>query len=69
MTMNGKRDNFTLEDFKACARTASMKRGRAGLIVSQVLDAVSRWKEFAIEAGVPVLAQKKIQGALRLKGF
>ncbi len=29
MTMNGKRDNFTLEDFNACAKTASMKRGRA----------------------------------------
>jgi serine/threonine-protein kinase HipA len=69
MTMNGKRDDFNLDDFKACARAASMKRGRAGLIVAQVMEVVSRWKEYAIEAGVPVLAQKKIQGALRLNGF
>lgn len=29
MTMNGKRSGFTLADFKACAKSASMKRGRA----------------------------------------
>ena len=28
--MNGKREDFTLEDFNACAKAASMKRGRAG---------------------------------------
>ena len=26
MTLNGKRDGFRVEDFKACARAASMKR-------------------------------------------
>ena len=29
MTLNGKRDDFTLTDFQACAKTAVMKRGRA----------------------------------------
>ena len=28
MTLNGKRDNFTLRDFEACAKSALMKRGR-----------------------------------------
>jgi hypothetical protein len=27
--MNGKRDGFTLADFRACAKSALMKRGRA----------------------------------------
>ncbi len=53
MSLNGKRDNFTIEDFKACAKNASMKRGRAEEIVRQVQAAVLRWKHFADESGVP----------------
>jgi serine/threonine-protein kinase HipA len=53
MSMNGKRDKFDIEDFKACAANASMKRGRAEEIVQQVHDAVSKWEAFAEEAGVP----------------
>ncbi len=53
MTMNGRRDGFTLEDFKACARTASMKRGRAEAIVDEVSQSVARWPDYADEAGVP----------------
>src|SRR6267378_1897221 len=33
MTMNGKRDGFTLADFRACAKSAVMKRGRAESII------------------------------------
>ncbi|MBL8432660.1 MAG: type II toxin-antitoxin system HipA family toxin [Dechloromonas sp.] len=47
MTLNGKRDGFTLEDFRTCARSALMKRGRAETIVEQVAAAVRRWPEFA----------------------
>lgn len=66
MTMNGKRDGFTLEDFNACARTASMKRGRAAKIVAEVRATVSKWRSFAEEAGVPDDAREKIQRALNL---
>jgi len=69
MTLNGKRDDFTLDDFNACARAASMKRGRAAAIVGEVQDVVSRWKEYAEAAGVPDAWQEKIQGTLRLQGF
>ena len=51
--MNGKREGFVAADFDACARTAAMKRGRATAILRQVQDAVSRWPEFAAQAGVP----------------
>jgi serine/threonine-protein kinase HipA len=69
MTMNGKRDDFTMDDFKACARAASMKRGRAETIVGEVREVVSRWKEYAGQAGVPTAWQEKVQHTLRLKGF
>ncbi len=69
MTVNGKRDNFTMEDFKACAKVASMKRGRAETIVNEVLETVSRWRDYADEAGVPTPRRDQIQHALRLKGI
>ncbi len=67
MTMNGKRDNFTLEDFKACARTASMKRGRATTILTEVQATVSQWPDFAEQAGVPTAARDQIRATLLLK--
>lgn len=53
MSLNGKRDNFDLKDFKACAKNASMKRSRAEEILQQVQGAILKWKDFAKEAGVP----------------
>lgn len=69
MTLNGKRDQFTMEDFSACAKTASMKRGRAAKIVAEVQAAVSQWKLFAEQAGVPDGVREKIQGTLNLKPY
>lgn len=69
MTMNGKRDNFTLEDFRACAATASMKRGRAEAIIGEVRSVVCRWPDYADEAGVPGDWRDKIARTLRLGGF
>jgi serine/threonine-protein kinase HipA len=67
MTLNGKRDGFVMDDFKACARSASMKRGRAEAIVAEVRDTVANWRHFAAQAGVPEVTWRQIQGALRLK--
>ncbi len=53
MLLNGKRDEFTIEDFRACAKSISMKRGRAEEIVGQVQEAVSLWQQFADLSGVP----------------
>jgi len=69
MTMNGKRDDFTLEDFRACAKTASMKRGRAEVIVNEVLETVSLWQNYADNAGVPGIWRDQIQSVLRVEGF
>ena len=65
MTMNGKRDSFTMADFRACAASASMKRGRAEAIVEEVRSAVTKWPEFASEARVSDQWREEIQRNLR----
>jgi serine/threonine-protein kinase HipA len=69
MTLNGKRDDFTMDDFRACAKSASMKRGRAEAIVGEVQEVVSRWDAYAGEAGVPPSWRDRIRNAFRLKKF
>ena len=69
MSLNGKRDNFTIEDFKACAKNASMRRGRAEEIISEVQSVVSNWADFAEEAGVPPAVAADIANAHRVKDF
>ncbi|PIE74675.1 MAG: toxin HipA [Deltaproteobacteria bacterium] len=69
MTLNGKRDNFTMEDFKACARTASMKRGRWKTIIKEVHEKVAHWSDYAHEAGVNAIWRDRIQKTLRLDTF
>lgn len=66
MTLNGKRDAFSLEDFRECARTASMKRGRAESIVGQVTQAVSQWPDYADQAEVNAAWQTQISASHRL---
>ena len=52
MSLNGKRDDFKVGDFVACARNVALHRGRAIEILRQVQDAVSNWPQFAAQAGV-----------------
>jgi len=66
MTMNGKRDGFTLADFRACAKSALMKRGRAEAIVAEVHTAVSKWPDYAAQAQVADTWRQQIQMDLRL---
>ena len=65
MTLNGKRDGFEVDDFVACARNASLKRGRATAILRDVQGSVSRWREFAEAAEVPAHAIRRIGAAHR----
>lgn len=66
MTLNGKRDNFNFQDFDACARLVSMKRGRAKTIFENVRQTVSQWPRYAETAGVEPEWNKRIQRSLRL---
>jgi len=67
MTMNGKRDEFTLADFRACANSALMKRGRAEAIVEEVCAAVAQWQDFAEQAQLKPDVRKRIQRHHRLE--
>jgi serine/threonine-protein kinase HipA len=66
MSMNGKREDFALEDFKACASSASMKRGRAETILGEVVEVVARWAEYADSTGVDPDWRERIQKILLL---
>jgi serine/threonine-protein kinase HipA len=67
MTMNGKHDGFTLADFRACAKSALMKRGRAEAIIEEVRAAALKWPDYAELAQVVNNWRKQIQQNLRLE--
>ena len=66
MTLNGKRDGFTLTDFRVCANNAVMKRGRAETIIDEVRAAVTKWADFAEQTQVTKAWCAQIQRNLRL---
>lgn len=66
MTLNRKRDGFRLSDFSDCARNASLKRGRARSIVTEVTETVARWREFSASAGLDEATGEGIAATHRL---
>ena len=67
MTIAGKQDGFTLDDLRACAATAGLKRGRAETILDEVREAAVRWPEYADEAGVRPSQRQRIRAELCLE--
>ncbi|MCW4455080.1 HipA domain-containing protein [Flavobacterium sp. MXW15] len=65
MSINGRRDDFSLADFDACARSASINAARARAIVEQVRQAVRQWSRFADEAEVAPSWRDQIAASLR----
>ena len=53
MTFNGKRENFTLEDFKIVAKNAGLVQGRYKRILEQVQDSLATFKKRAKANDVP----------------
>jgi serine/threonine-protein kinase HipA len=52
MSINGKRDGFTIADLRAVAGVAGLRRGRAEAILAEIVAAVAGWSEVAAEVGV-----------------
>ena len=52
MSMNGKREQFTAEDFLACGKAAFMKRAQIRDILAEVQEAISGWLSFAEQVQV-----------------
>jgi serine/threonine-protein kinase HipA len=67
MSINGKTDGFTREDFKAVAQVAGLKRGRHEAFLTDVIAAVKEWQRYAKTAGVPRSQSDPINRTLRLK--
>lgn len=60
MSINGKRDDVELNDFKVCVRYALMKRSRTEEIIGQVQEGGSKWKGYAEDAGISGKLSEKI---------
>jgi len=60
MSMNEKVDDFTLDDFNQCGKTALLKRGRAKIIVEEITDVVSQWKYFADQVAISSTWAKEV---------
>jgi serine/threonine-protein kinase HipA len=66
MSINGKRDDFTVADLERVASTAGLKRGAARRILAEVTAVLERWPEFAAAARVPEDIAAGIHATLRL---
>ncbi|MCD9008018.1 type II toxin-antitoxin system HipA family toxin [Luteimonas sp. XNQY3] len=67
MRVNGKRDGFTLDDFKAVAAVAGLKRGRDRKMLDEVVAAVEDWATFASQADVDSQQGAQIGSVHRLR--
>jgi serine/threonine-protein kinase HipA len=66
MSINGKRDRFTIEDLRRVADVATLKRGQAEEILADVIDAVKAWPELAADAGIDEARIARIEHVQRL---
>jgi serine/threonine-protein kinase HipA len=66
MTINGKQDQFTRADLKAAAESAGLKRGASGAILEELCAVISRWPDYAIQAGVTDTWRAHVAENLRL---
>ncbi len=67
MSLNGKRDGFSVADLRAVAAVAGLKRGRAEAILAEVSDVVSGWRTIAEQVGVDEQMAEQIARSHRLR--
>ena len=67
MSINGKRNGFTVADLREVAGVAGLKRGRAEAILAEVGCVVASWAEIADEVGVDEQMAEQITCSHRLK--
>ena len=64
MTINGKRDNFSIDDLIRVAETGDIKRPRA--VIQEVSNVVRQWPDYAQDAAVGKSNILAIEKDLRL---
>jgi len=65
MSLNGKHDDFTPEDFLAFAKMAGIKITKVKRILAEIAAAVSAWPKHAKIAGVPSGDASRLQNTFR----
>jgi serine/threonine-protein kinase HipA len=65
MTLNGRQDHFSYNDFRALAKVAGLKRGRERIIFKEVRQAVMDWPTYAQRAELPDQTTSRILDLLR----
>ena len=67
MTMNGKREDFTRDDFHAMNKLSPLfTRSRINRILDETISHVSQWRKLATEHEVPAALIKTVESNLRL---
>jgi serine/threonine-protein kinase HipA len=65
MSVNGKRDNFSLDDLKEVSKHANLKPQNTLNIIKEVEEVFRNWSNYAKEAGISVSWIKKISKTFR----
>jgi serine/threonine-protein kinase HipA len=66
LSINGKTQNFLMQDLRHLANYAGLPRGREKLILEEVLQAFSGWAYIANEVGIPAALKAHVERTLRL---
>jgi serine/threonine-protein kinase HipA len=66
MTINGKRDGFSLADLRAVARVAGLKQEREQAILAEVSETVEAWPEIAAATGIDAQQAEQVGASHRL---
>ena len=66
LSLNGKRDHFTVDDLLAVASQIGEFKTEARRVIEEISDVVARWPKYAEQAQVPASLAKEIQSNLRL---
>lgn len=66
MSINGKRDGFSMSDLYALAKRADIKKGKAKKIIEEIKNIFFKWDEYASKAKVLKAHQEEIKRYLRL---
>ncbi|OED38839.1 toxin HipA [Chromatiales bacterium (ex Bugula neritina AB1)] len=69
MSLNGKRDGFDLDDLIAFGEVAGFKARKTKVFVSEIVDVVKQWSDFAAQAAVRDEHVNNIQRSLRVDEF
>ena len=67
MSLNGKRDNFTREDFYSLEKLSLLfTRDKVDNMIDETINYVSQWRALATENGVPAFLIDEVESNLRL---